>query len=239
MASLFVNCWNEQCPGQLRVECRETDQALFCPICSTIGTFINIGYFTCKKCSSTIKASLQYGVLRAEDLRCENCHTHIVSKQPLRIFTLEQYFKDAGQDFAVSYCGRRYFSGLEAEVAIARSAIESIESRAKGWKLFGRTIIRPSKKIMFIRRLTPIKNTSSEIPLGSFQTYHAYCNFKHSFLHENAKLTGLLGQFAEGSSIDLLCKNGSAEIWFSNEQTKREFETLPRLKKYFPNLHVL
>lgn len=238
MASLFVNCWNIQCPGQLRVECRETDQALFCPICSTVGTFINIGYFTCKKCSSTIKALLQYGVLRGEDLRCMNCHTHVVGSQPLRIFTLEQHFRDKGEKFDISYCGRNYFSDLEDEVTIGRSAVASIESRRKSWKIFGKTAAPPPKNIIYVRRLASIKIDSLRVPV-SIQTYHAYCNFKHDPSHENAKLHGALAHFGEGSVIDLLCKKREIEMWFSNEQAKLEFETQPRLKKYFTNFHVL
>jgi hypothetical protein len=241
MPRVSINCWNEQCSTGFIVDCGNTDKALYCTRCSQAITFVNLGYVVCRACVKRIPITVRYGIPLQGAFHCEECNTPFTIStvnSGLRIFSFEQIVKNRGQYPYLGYCGRDSFEGLENEVQIARAALDRVCSGGRNWKLFGRLSALP-KKTVFIRRLEPMSLPGQSLPVDFIQAYHAYCNFKARPSHKNAKWSGTLGQFARGPELDDIIKPGMAEIWFDDERTKSEFESVPPLSKYAAMFRVI
>ena len=230
MASLSVGCWNPSCLGQLFVECKDTDQAIFCAACNSASAFVNLVAVSCKNCGKRNSLSTRFGNPQMVGLRCRHCDEPVGLEADLRIFTLDDFMEQLGAPRGLNYCGRSTFEGLQSEVDRAKDALQRAGSGR--WRLFGRLEPAPKNR-MYVRQINPVEVNHPDLPVRQLFLYHAYCNFKANSGHENAKFSGVLGQFAAGEEFEFLRRKGLAEIWFADVKTQATFEALPRLRPFY------
>jgi len=225
-----LDCWNKDCRYVFNLECGPSDQTLVCGSCEEVGAFVNLGYFICTRCRRKCKIALS-NINRIIDIRCSACKTLYVGTGNFRIYTLQMVVEEEGQHFGLNYCGNYYFESMEGDARKGKEMIDHILARGKWKMLFGKKV-QSEKNIMFIHRAGPMHYPGKKIPVDYLQTYHATCNYNVRTGHQNAKLTGVLSQFADSCTFDHMTKPGINEIWFGDSRTRSEFEILPQLRKY-------
>ena len=142
---LEPGCW-----GRIEVECRDTDQALYCPQCADVATFVNIGIAQCPACGHANQVRLP-SVSDLDGLSCQKCRRALSCQEAaVRVYSLGTYEeRKHGQSEGLHYCSRDYFTNYLEEVSIAKNALDRVASTSR--RMFGLLPPKP-KKAMFIRR---------------------------------------------------------------------------------------